>query len=39
MGSKKEQIVAFLDRDAAIISYHARVRMFERNIRLISIRS
>jgi len=32
MDRDSERIIALLDRDAVIISYHARVRTFERNI-------
>ncbi|WP_067052325.1 DUF4258 domain-containing protein [Methanofollis ethanolicus] len=28
----RERIIGFLDQDAVIISHHARVRMFERNV-------
>ena len=32
MNHSRDEIIGLLDRDLVIISHHARVRMFERNI-------
>ncbi|WP_292410830.1 MULTISPECIES: DUF4258 domain-containing protein [unclassified Methanoculleus] len=32
MNRSKDEIIELVDRDSVIISHHARVRMFERNI-------